>query len=163
MVGLGNADEHVGLADLPPDGGRDAIGEVVRERAEPAARLRQQVEQTDLVEHPLVPVGRRADEAGQSADPIGQAAGTGVDESRRQGIPRGELRQRRVGEARAHPVVQPAVEFVEPLVHPRHPVVASVRPVDRRRRHVVIVVVVADSDLAAGRIRGVVGGRGSGR
>ena len=129
----------------------------------PPARLRQQVEQADLVEHPLVPVGRRADEAGKPADPVGEAAGAGVDESRRERIPRRVLRECRVGEAGPHPIDQPAVEFVEPLVHPRHPIVASVRPVDRGRWHVVIVVVVADTDVPAGRIRGIVGARGTGR
>ena len=64
-----------------------AVAEGVRQRAEPAARLRQEVEQADLVEHPFVPVGRRADDAGESPDPVGEAAGTGVDESRRERSP----------------------------------------------------------------------------
>ena len=141
VVGLGNTGEHVGLADLPADRGGHAVAEVVGQRAEPAARLREEVEQADLVEHPLVPVGRRADEPGESADPVGEAAGAGVDESRRERVPRGVLRERRVGEAGPHPIDEPAVEFVEPVVHPRHAVVASVGPVDRRRRHVVFVAV----------------------
>ena len=117
------------------------------------------MEEADLVEHPLVPVGRRADEAGEPADPVGEAAGAGVDEPRREGIPRRVLRECRVGEAGPHPIDQPAVEFVEPLVHPRHPLVASVGPVDRRRRHVVVVSVVALIGDLAPRVGGVAGPR----
>ena len=141
VVGVGHTGEHVVLADLPADRGGHAVaerrpGSVPSRRPACDRRWSRPISSSTR----WCQSARRADEAGESADPVGEAAGAGVDESRRERIPRGVLRERRVGEAGPHPIDEPPVEFVEPVVHPRHAVVASVGPVDRRRRHVVFVV-----------------------
>ena len=90
------------------------------------------MEHAQLGQHDLVPVGPGTDDAGQPAHPVGEGAGPGVDEAGREVVPRGVAGQRRVGETRAQPVVEPPVEVDEPVAQPGHPLVAAEVPVDQR-------------------------------
>ena len=52
-----------------------------------------------------------------------------IDETSRQIVPRRVLRERRIGEPGAHPVVEPPVEFGQPGEHPLDAVVAGPVPI----------------------------------
>ena len=73
----------------------------------------EQVQDAELGEHVLVPVGPGADDAGEPADTVGERAGLGVDEPGGDVVPRGVAGERRIGQPGAHPVVEPAVELDE--------------------------------------------------
>ena len=74
-----------------------------------------------------------ADGAAEAADAVGQPADLGVDEPGGDVVPRGVAGQRRIGQAGAHPVVQPPVELDEAGAHPGDPVVTARRRLRRRR------------------------------
>ena len=101
---------------------------------EPPAGLGEQVQHAELGEHACVPVGTGADEPGEPADAVGQRAGAGVDEAGGEVVPRGVAGQRRIGEAGAHAVVEPAVELDEALAHAGDALVARTVAVGRRQR-----------------------------
>ncbi len=134
MVGVGDAGEHVGLAHLPPGGGRDRVGQRTGEIGQPLSGLGEQVQDTDLGEHAGVPVGIGADEPGEPADAVGEGAGAGVDEAGGQIVPRRVAGERRIGETRADAVLEPPVELDETLAHASDPLVARTIAVDRRHR-----------------------------
>ena len=96
-----------------------------RQRAEVPARGGQQVQHAQLGEHLRVPVGVGADQPGEAAHPVGQAADLGIDQPRGQAVPRLVAGQRRVGEPGAQPVVEPAVELGEPGGHAGDAIVAG--------------------------------------
>ena len=98
----------------------------------------EQVQHAELGEHDLVPVGPGADDAGEAADAVGEGAGPGVDEPGGEVVPRGVAGERRVGEAGAQAVVEPAVELDEPAAQAGDALVALARrgrrPSGGRRR-----------------------------
>ena len=112
-VGVGDAGEDVGLADLPAARRGHGVGQPAGQLGHPLAGRGQQVQHAELGEHDLVPVGPGADDAGQPPHPVGERAGAGVDEAGGEVVPRGVAGQRGVGEAGAQAVVEPAVELDE--------------------------------------------------
>ena len=97
----------------------------------------EQVEEAELGQHPVLPVGSRAHHSGEAADAVGERPRLGVDQPGRQVVPRGVPGERRVGEAGAHAVVDPAVELAQPGEGACDPLVAGRRPLlgaGRRRR-----------------------------
>ena len=76
--------QHVGLADLPPRRRSDDVGEVARQRRQPAPGLGDQVQHPELTQHVGVPVGPRPDQPRQSPHTVGEGAGAGVDETCRE-------------------------------------------------------------------------------
>ena len=125
VVGVGNTGKDIGLLDLPADRRGNGIGERSGQRANVAAGLGQQVEEAQFGEHVVVPTGRCSNEAGEAADAIGEAAGLGIDQPSREVVPRCVTGERRIGQANADPVVEPAIEFCQPSVHPFDTIVAS--------------------------------------
>ena len=67
-VGHRRPRQHVGLADLPADGRRDRVGEGRRQARDALAGCGEQVEEAELGEHPVLPVGSRAHHSGEAAD-----------------------------------------------------------------------------------------------
>ena len=114
VIGVGHTGKDIGLLDLPANRRCNGIGEWSWQRAEVTTGLREQVEEAQFGEHVVVPVGRRSNEAGEATDAVGEAAGLRVDQPSGEVVPGCVTGERRVGQAGADPVVEPAIEFCQP-------------------------------------------------
>ena len=68
----------------------------------------------ELGEYDLVPVGPCPDDAGEAADAVGERAGAGIDEASGDVVPCRIAGERRIGEPGAQAVVEPAIEVDQP-------------------------------------------------
>ena len=106
----------------------------------PPAGPGEQVQDAELGEDDLVPVGAGADHTGETAHAVGEGAGAGVDEACGELVPRRVAGERRVGETGADAIVEPALELdetadetLDALVPLALEIDGAARPARRRR------------------------------
>ena len=145
VVGIGNSTEYISFAHLPADRRGHRIRKRIGKGAEPATRLREQMEQPEFGEHIVVPGRGCPNEPRKPSDPVGETASLCVDESRSEVIPRCVASERWVSKAGANAIVKPTVELSEPGEHPLDPLVSGIVALvfgRRLRRRIVVPDVV---------------------
>ena len=113
-VGVRRRRLDIRSSNLPSARHGDTIGELTGELRNALTGLGEEMEDTHLGEHLVVPVRFGADVAGEPAYPVGERPGAGIGESPGHLVPGGEAGDRRVGESGTQAIFEPPVELDEP-------------------------------------------------